>query len=195
MAAVSGLRRRCACSLGAFRSSSPAAGARRSRPRAAPKIAKPTCPDPAAWQKLANRVGVPVYCPGWLPDPLTGKLGAVDNNIHSVSADRSYLQSWVWQETGGGAAGGELHVNLRAYPGRDEDPDVPHRRLRQPQRAVLRLARRPHLGERDQLGRSTRSTRTPTRGTTWCSGAGTATSTRSPSTSRRRSPASTCGST
>jgi hypothetical protein len=84
---------------------------------AAPKVAKPTCPDPAAWQKLANRVGVPVYCPGWLPDPLTGKLGAVDNNIHSVSADRSYLQSWVWQETGGGAAGGELHVNLRGYPG------------------------------------------------------------------------------
>ena len=89
---------------------------------AAPKVAKPTCPDPAAWQKLANRVGVPVYCPGWLPDPLTGKLGAVDNNIHSVSADRSYLQSWVWQETGGGAAGGELHVNLRAYPGRTTIP-------------------------------------------------------------------------
>jgi hypothetical protein len=84
---------------------------------AAPKVAKRTCPDPAAWQKLANRVGVPVYCPGWLPDPLTGRLGATDNNIHSVSADRSYLESWVWQETGGGAAGGELHVNLRAYPG------------------------------------------------------------------------------
>jgi hypothetical protein len=76
-----------------------------------------SCPDRASWQKLANRVGVPVYCPGWLPDPLTGKLGAPDNNINSVSADRSYLQSWVWQETGGGAAGGELHVNLRAYPG------------------------------------------------------------------------------
>jgi hypothetical protein len=65
---------------------------------------------------------MPVYCPGWLPDPLTGKLGAVDNNIHSVSADRSYLQSWVWQETGGGAAGGELHVNLRGYAGRTKIP-------------------------------------------------------------------------
>jgi hypothetical protein len=79
--------------------------------------AKPTCPDAAAWRKLATRVKVPVYCPGWLPDPLTGRLGAEDNNIHSVAADRSYLESWVWQETGGGAAGGELHVNLRAYPG------------------------------------------------------------------------------
>ena len=47
---------------------------------------------------------------------------AVDNNIHSVSPDRSYLESWVWQETGGGAAGGELHVNLRAYPGRTKIP-------------------------------------------------------------------------
>ena len=78
---------------------------------------KAACKDRAAWQKLANRIHAPVYCPGWLPDPLSGKLGAVDNNIHSVSADRSYLESWVWQETGGGAAGGELHVNLRAYPG------------------------------------------------------------------------------
>jgi hypothetical protein len=83
-------------------------------PQAAPK---PVCKDPVAWRKLANRIQAPVYCPGWLPDPLSGKLGAVDNNIHSVSPDRSYLESWVWQETGGGAAGGELHVNLRAYPG------------------------------------------------------------------------------
>src|SRR5262249_25504695 len=33
----------------------------------------------------------------------------------------------------------------------DEDPHVPHGRLRQPQRAVLRLAGRPDLCERDQL--------------------------------------------
>jgi hypothetical protein len=78
---------------------------------------KATCKDPGAWRKLADRIHAPVYCPGWLPDPLSGKLGAVDNNINSVSKDRSYLESWVWQETGGGAAGGELHVNLRAYPG------------------------------------------------------------------------------
>ena len=114
---------------GAFRGRCTGCGGEAKKAEAAPAIApKPTCPDPAAWQKLANRVGVPVYCPGWLPDPLTGKLGAVDNNIHSVSADRSYLESWVWQETGGGAAGGELHVNLRAYPGPHEDPDLPHGR-------------------------------------------------------------------
>ena len=83
---------------------------------------KPTCAYPAGWQKLANRIKAPVYCPGWLPDPLKGQIGGQWNNINSVSADRSYLESFVWQETGGGAAGGELHVNLRAYPGRTKIP-------------------------------------------------------------------------
>src|SRR5207302_8382386 len=78
---------------------------------------KPACAYPAGWQKLANRIKAPVYCPGWLPDPLQGRIGGRWNNIDSVSADRSYLESFVWQETGGGAAGGELHVNLRGYPG------------------------------------------------------------------------------
>jgi len=76
----------------------------------------------ASWQRLANQIHAPVYCPGWLPDPLTGVIGSRDNNIHSVSPDRSYLESWIWQETGPGAAGGELHVNLRGYPGRTTVP-------------------------------------------------------------------------
>ena len=88
---------------------------------AAPPAPKVACKDPGAWRKLANRIHAPVYCPGWLPDPLCGVLGAQDNNITSVSKDRSYLESWVWQETGG-AAGGELHVNLRAYPGVSKIP-------------------------------------------------------------------------
>src|SRR3954466_11151332 len=74
---------------------------------APPPPAPPKCAHPAGWQKLANRIKAPVYCPGWLPDPLTGWIGARDNNINSVSKDGSYLESWVWQETGGGAAGGE----------------------------------------------------------------------------------------
>ncbi len=89
---------------------------------AAPAVSKPTCAYPAGWQKLANKVGAAVYCPGWLPDPLTGQIGGRWNNIDSVSKDRSWLESFVWQETGGGAAGGELHVNLRGYPGRTTIP-------------------------------------------------------------------------
>jgi len=85
---------------------------------AAPAVApKPQCHGLAGWRRLANRIGAPVYCPGWLPDPLVGAIGGRWNNIDSVSKDRSYLESFVWQETGGGAAGGELHVNLRGYPG------------------------------------------------------------------------------
>jgi hypothetical protein len=63
-----------------------------------------------------------VYCPGWLPDPLVAQIGGKWNNINSVSPDRSFLESFVWQETDAGAAGGELHVNLRAYPGRTKIP-------------------------------------------------------------------------
>ena len=74
------------------------------------------------WKQLARRIDAPVYCPTWMPDPLDGVIGSRWNNINAVSRDRSYLQSWVWQETGLGAAGGELHVNLRGYPGRTRIP-------------------------------------------------------------------------
>lgn len=86
--------------------------------------AKPAvaCKYQAGWQKLANRIRADVYCPRWLPDPLTAQIGGQWNNIDSVSPDRSYLEGFVWQETGPGAAGGELHVNLRGYPGSTKIP-------------------------------------------------------------------------
>jgi hypothetical protein len=65
-----------------------------------------------SWQKLADRIGAPVYCPGWLPDPLTGQIGGRWNNIDAVGKDRSYLIGFVWQEIGQ-----EIHINLRGYPG------------------------------------------------------------------------------
>ena len=86
--------------------------------------AKVGCPAAAlaGWQRLANRIDAPVFCPSWLPDPLDGVIGSQWNNINEVSRDRSYLLSWVWQETGPGEAGGEKHVNLRGYPGRTRVP-------------------------------------------------------------------------
>jgi hypothetical protein len=86
------------------------------------RVAGRTCAHRAGWQRLANRIGADVYCPGWLPGPLSGRLGAQDNNINSVSRDRSYLESFVWQETGPAAITGELHVNLRGYPDRTAVP-------------------------------------------------------------------------
>jgi hypothetical protein len=84
----------------------------------------PDCAFPHGWQKLANRIAADVYCPGWLPDPLTAQIGGRWNNIDSVSPDRSYLESFVWQETqiGINGVGGELHVNLRGYPGKAAIP-------------------------------------------------------------------------
>jgi hypothetical protein len=86
--------------------------------------AKLRCPEKAlaGWQRLADRIHAPVFCPAWIPDPLDGVIGSQWNNINAVSRDRSYLESWVWQETGMGAAGGEKHVNLRGYPGRTRIP-------------------------------------------------------------------------
>jgi hypothetical protein len=84
--------------------------------------AKFRCRGEAGWQRLANRVHAPVFCPAWIPDPLDGVIGGKWNNIREVSRDRSYLMSWVWQETGPGAASGEKHVNLRGYPGRTRVP-------------------------------------------------------------------------
>ncbi len=98
--------------------------------------ARKECPAKAlpGWKKLARQIDAPVFCPTWMPDPLDGIIGSRWNNIDAVSRDRSYLESWVWQETGLGAAGGELHVNLRGYPGRTRipkcvDADTPKRTL------------------------------------------------------------------
>jgi hypothetical protein len=73
-----------------------------------------SCPKAwrAGWQKLADRIKAPVFCPSWLPDPLTGQIGGRWNNIDSVSPDRSYLIGFAWQELGQ-----EIHINLRGYPG------------------------------------------------------------------------------
>jgi len=72
----------------------------------------------AGWQRLANRIHAPVYCPSWMPDPFDGVIGGQWNTINSVSPDRSYLIGFIWLEAGSG----ELHVNLRGYPGRTRIP-------------------------------------------------------------------------
>jgi hypothetical protein len=112
-----------ACVLGVLAAGCGGATTTQNVPSAAPAAqAKPKCTYRAGWQKLANRIAAAVYCPGWLPDPLEAQIGGHWNNIDAVSRDRSYLESFVWQETGAGAAGGELHVNLRGYPSRKAIP-------------------------------------------------------------------------
>src|SRR5579864_698337 len=71
--------------------------------------AKPACAYRVGWQRLANRIGADVYCPGWLPGPLTPQIGGGSNNIDAVGSDRSYLESFIWQDTDTPNISGELH--------------------------------------------------------------------------------------
>jgi hypothetical protein len=85
---------------------------------AAPKPAAPSCPAAwrVGWQRLANKIDAPVYCPSWVPDPLTGELGG-QGSAQYVEPDRSYLVAFIWLDTTP-TGGEEVHVNLRGYPGR-----------------------------------------------------------------------------
>jgi hypothetical protein len=87
-----------------------------------PASAKPAACPPALkpeWQQLANRVGVPVYCPNWMPSPLDADIGGQWNSDGPiVDADRSYLVGFLWHEAGSG----DVHVNFRGYPGRTAVP-------------------------------------------------------------------------
>ena len=42
------------------------------------------CAYLAGWRRLADRIDAPVYCPGWIPTPLTAQIGGQWNNIASV---------------------------------------------------------------------------------------------------------------
>jgi hypothetical protein len=73
----------------------------------------------AGWQRLANRVEVPVYCPNWMPSPLDASIGGQWNSDGPiVDKDRSYLVGFLWHEAGSG----DVHVNFRGYPGRTRVP-------------------------------------------------------------------------
>ena len=80
-----------------------------------------TCPYRGGWQKLADTIDAPVFCPAWIPNPLTSQIGGHWNNINSVDPDRSYLIGFIWQEAFG-LNTQEVHVNLRGYPGSTKIP-------------------------------------------------------------------------
>jgi hypothetical protein len=79
----------------------------------------PTCPKAwrTGWQQLANRIHAPVYCPGWIPSPLTGDIHGQWSTGVNVSPDRSYLVGFIWVEHSD-----EVHVNMRGYPGQTKVP-------------------------------------------------------------------------
>jgi hypothetical protein len=74
----------------------------------------------AGWQKVADEIRAPVYCPTWLPQPLTGKIGGFGSGRY-VEPDRSYLIAFFWLENLPTETE-EVHVNFRGYPGRTKIP-------------------------------------------------------------------------
>jgi hypothetical protein len=90
-------------------------------PSAAPAKRADACPKAwvAGWLKLADRVGAPVYCPTWMPNPLNGQIGGEWQDIYSIGKDRSYLISFLYH---GDLGTGDVHVNFRGYPGRTKIP-------------------------------------------------------------------------
>src|SRR2546422_3482316 len=90
-------------------------------PAASSSPAARSCPAAwkSGWQALANKIQAPVYCPAWMPNPLDAKIGGQFIDIDSVHKDRSYLISFLEHGDGGT---GDVHVNLRGYPGTTKIP-------------------------------------------------------------------------
>jgi len=86
---------------------------------AADRSTAAACPSGwrAGWQQLANHIHAPVYCPGWIPSPLTGNLHGQWSTGADVSPNRSYLAGFIWVEHSD-----EVHVNMRGYPGQTGIP-------------------------------------------------------------------------
>jgi hypothetical protein len=82
---------------------------------------RPACPAEwkPGWQRLADRVGIPVYCPSWMPSPIDAEIGGQWNSDGvAFGKNRSYLAGFLWHEAGSG----DVHVNLRGYPNRTAVP-------------------------------------------------------------------------
>ena len=83
-----------------------------------------SCPTAwqAGWQRLADDVGAPAYCPTWMPKPVDAKIDGVFKNGRWVDLkDNSYLVSFLWVDQDAGVSR-EVHVNFRGYPGRTTVP-------------------------------------------------------------------------
>jgi hypothetical protein len=63
----------------------------------------------ASWQMWTNRVGMKLYCPGWLPSPIDGVIHGQWNTARVP--DRQWQLGYAWLENG------ELvHVVFEGYP-------------------------------------------------------------------------------
>jgi hypothetical protein len=119
------MRRAAALALLLFLASASACGSQSASSPSPPASghAAAVCPPgwAAGWRRLADRVSAPVYCPRWVPSPLTPKLGEAyagqGSTAVTVNPDGSYLVSLIWSD-----ASGEVHVNFGGYLHRTSIP-------------------------------------------------------------------------
>lgn len=64
------------------------------------------------WQRLANRIDRPVYCPGWMPNPLDAQIGSDDYQFTQLDKQKGYLVSFLYYDNST-----EVHVNFRRFAG------------------------------------------------------------------------------
>jgi len=103
----------CAAAAAVVLAASASAAPARQTAAACPGAWKP------GWVKLADKVGIPVYCPTWMPNPLDAQIGGEWEDIYSIGKDKSYLVSFL---SHGDMGSGDVHVNFRGYPGRTKIP-------------------------------------------------------------------------
>jgi hypothetical protein len=113
--ALSALAAALAAGCGAASTQPPASAAGTSPARSCPAAWR------AGWQALANRIGAPVYCPSWLPNPLDGQIGGSSWAGTFVNRRRAYLVSFLVADPVG-RQNDEVHVNVRGYPGQTAIP-------------------------------------------------------------------------
>jgi hypothetical protein len=96
----------CAALLLAACGNSAQPAARASAASACPEAWRP------GWERLARGIAGPVFCPGWMPKPLDGRIGGEWNGLRIVDRRGGFLISFIYQETGTG----EVHVNFHRWP-------------------------------------------------------------------------------
>jgi hypothetical protein len=88
--------------------------------------AEKQCPKAwaADWARWADRVGMTVYCPTWLPSPITGEIGGQWNT--AAESGRFWQLGYVWRDVGFADL---VHVVFDGYP-----PDAWPRKCRDTRR-------------------------------------------------------------
>ena len=80
-----------------------------------PAAAAASCPKQwaADWQDWADKVGMTVWCPTWLPSPIDGRIGPQNEYNTARSPGRHWQLGYVWRDED---FSGLVHVVFEGMP-------------------------------------------------------------------------------